>query len=100
MITASLILVGKIFLMILIIGAMVAIIVGLGQLFHVDDLNSLEDDLRLKDEVKNEENVVGEKNVFCNFLMKAEEKNHSSAHIKESKTQKPEETEAASNKNY
>ena len=70
MISASAILIGKILLMMLIIGGMVMILMGIGHLFHTDDLNSSEDDLRLRDEVDHNEDVVGEKSVFYNFLVK------------------------------
>lgn len=55
--------------MLLIIGGMVMVLMGIGHLFHTDDLNTSDDDLRLRDEVDNEENVVGEKSVFYNFLV-------------------------------
>ena len=74
MISATLLLLGKILLMLLIIGAMVMVLMGIGHLFHNDDLNSLEDDLLLKDEVEHEKNVVGEKSVFYNFLVRPTEK--------------------------
>lgn len=72
MITATAILVGKIVVMILLIGAMVMILLGIGHLFHHDDLNTSEDDLMLRDEIDHKEKVVGEKSVFYNFLVKAE----------------------------
>lgn len=72
MISATAILIGKIVLMGLIIGAMVGILLGISHIFRNDDLNTIEDDLRLRDEVENEENVVGEKSAFYNFLVKAE----------------------------
>lgn len=73
MITATAILIGKIVLMILIIGAMVMILLGIGHLFHNDDFNSNEDDIRLRYEIDNTEEVVGKKSVFYNFLVKAEQ---------------------------
>lgn len=69
MITATALLIGKIVLMMLIIGAMVIILLGIGHLFHNDDLNTSDDDLRLRDEIEHRENVVGEKSVFYNFLV-------------------------------
>lgn len=72
MITATAILIGKIVLMILLIGAMVMILLGIGHLFHNDDLNTREDDLTLRDELDSSEDVVGKKSVFYNFLVKAE----------------------------
>lgn len=72
MITATALLIGKILLMLLIIGGMVMILMGIGHLFHTDDLNTTEDDLLLKNEVDTTEDVVGEKSVFYNFLVKAE----------------------------
>lgn len=73
MITATAILIGKILLMLLIIGGMVMILLSVGHLFHNDDLNSREDDLMLRDEVENKEDVVGTKSVFYNFLVNKEE---------------------------
>ena len=70
MISATLLLLGKILLMLLIIGGMVMILMGIGHLFHNDDLNTSEDDLMLRDEVENSEDVVGEKSVFYNFIVK------------------------------
>lgn len=49
---------------------MVLILMGIGHLFHNDDLNSSEDDLLLRDEVENSEDVVGEKSVFYNFIVR------------------------------
>lgn len=72
MIGATALFIGKILLMILIIGAMVVILLGIGYLFHTDDFNTSDDDLILKDEVEHEENVVGEKSVFYNFLVRSE----------------------------
>lgn len=74
MISATLLLVGKIVLMLLIIGAMVMILMGIGHLFHNDDLNTSEDDLMLRDELESSEDVVGEKSVFYNFIVKHDEK--------------------------
>lgn len=74
MIAATLILIGKILLMLLIIGGMVMILLGIGHLFHNDDLNTKEDDLMLRNEVEHQEDVVGEKSVFYNFIMKHAEK--------------------------
>lgn len=48
------------------------ILLGIGMLFRNDDLNTRDDDVRLRDEVENEENVVGEKSVFYNFLVKSD----------------------------
>lgn len=72
MITASFILIGKIILLIVIIGAMVMILLGITHLFHNDDLNSKEDDLILRDELEKSEDVVSEKSVFYNFLINSE----------------------------
>lgn len=72
MITASFIFIGKIVLMMIIIGAMIMILMSIGHLLHNDDLNTAEDDSHLKDELERDENVVGEKSVFYNFLVKAE----------------------------
>ena len=72
MITTTAILIGKIALMMLIIGAMVMILMGIGHIFHNDDLNTSEDDVLLRNEVDNSEDVVGEKSVFYNFLVKTE----------------------------
>ncbi|MCH5217135.1 MAG: hypothetical protein J1F07_01055 [Muribaculaceae bacterium] len=69
MITTTALFIGKLLLMLLIIGGMVMVLMGIGHLFHTDDLNTSDDDLRLRDEVDNEENVVGEKSVFYNFLV-------------------------------
>lgn len=74
MISATALLIGKILLMMLIIGGMVMVLMGIGHLFHTDDLNSKEDDLLLRDEVDNKEDVVGQKSVFYNFLVKQPEK--------------------------
>lgn len=73
MITATALLVGKILLMVLLIGGMVMILLSIGHLFHNDDLNTLEDDMRLRQEIDKSEEVVGEKSVFYNFLVKTEE---------------------------
>ena len=54
--------------MLLIIGGMVMILMGIGHLFHNDDLNTQEDDLLLRNEVEESEDVVGEKSVFFNFI--------------------------------
>lgn len=70
MISATLLLIGKILLMLLIIGGMVMILLGIGHIFNTDDLNTSEDDLRLRDEVENSEDVVGEKSVFYNFIVR------------------------------
>lgn len=75
MISATLLLIGKILLMLLIIGGMVMILLGIGHLFHTDDLNTSEDDLTLKDEVESSEEVVGEKSVFFNFIVRRTENN-------------------------
>lgn len=72
MITATAILIGKIVLLVLIIGAMVMILLGIGHIFHTDDLNTSEEDLLLRNEIDNREEVVGKKSVFYNFLVKAE----------------------------
>lgn len=76
MITASFILIGKIILLIVIIGAMVMILLGITHLFHNDDLNSKEDDLILRDELEKSEDVVSEKSVFYNFLINSERENN------------------------
>lgn len=73
MISATLLLVGKILLLLLIIGAMVMILMSIGHLFHNDDLNTKEDDMMLRDEVDNSEEVVGEKSVFYSFMMRHSE---------------------------
>lgn len=69
MISATFLLIGKIVLMLLIIGGMVMILMSISHLFHHDDLNTSDDDLKLKDEVENKDEVVGEKSVFYNFLI-------------------------------
>lgn len=74
MISATFLLIGKILLMLLIIGGMVMILMGIGHLFHNDDLNTSDDDLKLRDEVEHSENVVGEKSVFYNFLVRPADK--------------------------
>lgn len=68
MISATVILIGKALLILLILGAMVMILMGIGHLFHIDDLNTSSDDLMLRDEVENSEDVVGSKSVFYNFI--------------------------------
>lgn len=73
MISATALFIGKIILMLLIIGGMVVILMGIGHLFHTDDLNTSDDDLRLKDEVDRDETVVSHKSVFYNFLVRSEE---------------------------
>lgn len=70
MITATAILIGKIVAMILLIGAMVILLLGIGHLFHNDDLNTLEDDHVLKQDVEENEDVISEKSVFYNFLVR------------------------------
>ena len=72
MITATAIFIGKIVLMILLIGAMVIILLGIGHLFHNDDLNTSDDDILLRDEIDEKEDVVGKKSVFYNFLVRTE----------------------------
>lgn len=76
MISATAILIGKILLMLLIIGGMVVILLSIGHLFHNDDLNTSEDDLLLRDEVENSKDVVSEKSVFYNFIVKHTEENN------------------------
>lgn len=76
MISATALFVGKLILMLLIIGGMVIILMGIGHLFHIDDLNSSDDDLRLKDEVEKDETVVSDKSVFYNFLVRSEKEKH------------------------
>lgn len=71
--------------MLLIIGGMVMILLGIGHLFHTDDLNTTEDDLRLKDEIDSSENVVGEKSVFYNFLVRPAERHSQEKEGKERK---------------
>lgn len=44
------------------------ILMGIGHLFHNDDLNSMDDDLKLRDEIENNEDVVSTNSVFYNFL--------------------------------
>lgn len=73
MISATALFIGKIILMLLIIGGMVVILMGIGHLFHTDDLNTSDDDLRLRDEVDRDETVVSHKSVFYNFLVRSEE---------------------------
>lgn len=75
MISATLIFLGKVILMLLIIGAMIMILMGIGHLFRIDDLNSKEDDLKLKDDLDKDETVVSEKSVFYNFLVHHEKGN-------------------------
>lgn len=72
MISATVLFAGKLILMLLIIGAMVMILMGIGHLFRNDDLNTSDDDLKLKDELENDETVVSDKSVFYNFLVKSE----------------------------
>lgn len=74
MISATAILIGKILVMLLIIGGMVMVLMSIGHLFHTDDLNSTDDDLLLRDEVDTQEDVVGEKSVFYNFLVNKPER--------------------------
>ena len=73
MISASLLLIGKILLMLLIIGGMVMVLMGIGHLFHTDNLNTTEDDSILKEEVENSEDVVGERSVFYDFIVRRSE---------------------------
>lgn len=70
MITATTILIGKILVMIILVGAMIMLLLGIGHLFKNDDLNTKEDDLKLKNDVDENENVISEKSVFYNFLVK------------------------------
>ena len=86
MITATALLIGKILLMMLIIGAMVVILLGIGHLFHNDDLNTSDDDLRLRQEIDEHEEVVGEKSVFYNFLVKTNKERELREGHKESKS--------------
>lgn len=72
MITSAAILIGKIILMVLLVGSMIIILLGIGHLFHTDDLNTNEDDMLLRHEIEDSEDVVGEKSVFYKFLVKAE----------------------------
>ena len=58
--------------MLLIIGAMVVILLGIGYLLHTDELNSSEDDRMLQDDLNKKEDVVSEKSVFYNFLVRSE----------------------------
>lgn len=75
MITATAIFIGKLILMVILIGAMVVVLLGIGHLFHNDDLNTVDDDNILKRDVDEDENVISEKSVFYNFLIKGEKSN-------------------------
>lgn len=68
MITSTFLFIGKIVLILLLIGGMVMILMSIGHIFHTDDLNSTEDDLRLREDIDNSEDVMSEKSVFFNFL--------------------------------
>lgn len=70
MITGTAILIGKILLMVILLGAMIFILLGIGHLFHHDDMNTLEETDLLKHDVEEKENVISEKSVFYNFLVK------------------------------
>lgn len=76
MISATALLIGKIVLVVLILGGMIMILLGISHIFHRDDLNTEEDDLQLKEDLENKENVVSEKSVFYNFLVKSEKGKH------------------------
>lgn len=69
MISASFIVVGKIIIGLIMIGAMVMILMSIGHLFHNDDFNTLDDDKALREDVEKKEDVVSEKSVFFNFLV-------------------------------
>lgn len=69
MISASFIVVGKVIIGLVMIGAMVMILMSIGHLFHHDDLNTFDDDNALREDVEKKENVVSEKSVFFNFLV-------------------------------
>lgn len=78
MIAATVTLIGKFLLILVLLGGVVVTLLAIGHLLHTDDLNTLEDDKKLKEEVDNEETVVGDKSVFYRFLVKdnrEEEKN-------------------------
>ena len=77
MISATALFFGKMILMLLIIGAMVMILLGIGHLFRIDDLNSSDDDLRLKDDIEKDEHVISEKSVFYNFIVRSEKEKKS-----------------------
>ena len=60
----------KITIMIVILGAMVIILLGIGQLLSHDDNYSESDVSSMKKDLKNKQEVIGEKSVFNNFLMR------------------------------
>lgn len=68
--TVSAILIGKILLVLVILGAMVFILLGISHIFKNDDLNTTEDDDLLRKDIEEDENVISNKSVFYNFLVK------------------------------
>lgn len=70
MISATALLVIKTILMIVILSAMALLLFGVGHIFDNDDLNSMEDDKKLRRDLKEKENVISNKSIFSNFLVR------------------------------
>lgn len=68
--TAILISIAKIFIMIVILGAMIIILLSIGQLLNHDDDYSETDMSSMKKDLKDKEEVIGRKSVFNNFLVR------------------------------
>lgn len=74
MITGTVILIGKILAMLLLVGAMVIVLLGIGHIFHTDDLRSVDDTNILRHDVDENEEVISNNSVFYNFLVKTNKK--------------------------
>ena len=48
------------------------ILMSIGHLFKNDDLNTSDDDIKLREDIENKQDVVSEKSVFYNFLVRSE----------------------------
>lgn len=71
MITATSILIGKILILMLLIGAMVVLLLGINCLFHNDDSKTLDETELLRNDVDEGDEVISDRSVFYNFLVKA-----------------------------
>lgn len=70
MLNAVALMIVKIIIMILLLGAMALLLFGIGYLFNNEELNTVEDNRNLREEIKKEERVVGKKSIFSNFLVR------------------------------
>lgn len=64
----------KILIMLVILGAMILILLGIGQLLHHDEEYEETDFSSFKKEVEEKEKVIGKNSVFNNFLVRNSER--------------------------